>query len=343
MGIIEGDLNKTLGDRFYINLSPADSEFVPRVASVEIKTAGPFSIDQVWPGNYTLTITGEYGNGSVPCGMPSSICFGHYHPLLESRQITVTKTGLEGLKIEIGALPALDGELLIDGKEPDAKNSVENPTLAEGYASEGGRTAILDEHGHFSFDWLDVRPYEYRLTTYEPKLYLQSMLLDGKPVDGRHIQLQFGQKSHLVVRLATDGASGGLTPSPVQPPTDPYRDLCRYFGGQSTLVLMIPDPLPEDNSGILEGGSTPDHDADFSQVPPGRYRVVAMDDAVLPGRGFVMPRGSVYLSKHDDLVKLSALGLPVEVEARRSFHWSVPVVTEQMRRILAEEGTPSTF
>jgi hypothetical protein len=106
---------------------------------------------------------------------------------------------------------------------------------------------------------------------------------------------------------------------------------------------MIPDPLPEDNSGILEGASTSDRDADFSQVPPGRYRVVAMDDAVLPGRGFVMPRGIAYLSKHDDLVKLSALGLPVQVEARQNFHWNVPVVTEQMRRILAEEGTPSTF
>jgi hypothetical protein len=68
-----------------------------------------------------------------------------------------------------------------------------------------------------------------------------------------------------------------------------------------------------------------------------------MDDAILPGRGFVMPRGSVYLSKRDDLVKLSTLGLPVQVEARQSFHWSVPVATEQMRRILAEEGTPSTF
>jgi len=342
-GIIEGDLNKTLGDRFFVNLSSGESEYVPNVAPVEIKAAGPFSIYQVWPGNYTLTITGEYGNGSVPCGMPSSICFGHYRHLLASRQITVTKAGLEGLKIEIGVLPALDGEVLIDGKEPDAENKVEDPTLAEEYASEGERTAKLDAHGHFSFAWLDVRPYEYRLTTYEPKYYLQSMLLDGKPVDGRHIQLQFGQKSHLVVRLATDGASGTVTPSPVQPPTDPYRDLCRYFGGQSTLVLMIPDPLPEDNSGILESASTTDDDAEFSQVPPGRYRVVAMDDAILPGRGFVMPRGSVYLSKRDDLVKLSTLGLPVQVEARQSFHWSVPVATEQMRRILAEEGTPSTF
>jgi len=342
-GIIEGDLNNSLGDRFFVNLSSGDSEYVPRMAPVEIKAAGPFSIDQVWPGNYTLTVTGEYGNGRVPCGMPSSICFGHYHHLLASRQITVTKAGLEGLKIEIGALPTLDGEVLIDGKEPDVKSRVENPTLAEGYASEGERTAKLDEHGHFSFPWLDVRPYEYRLITYEPKYYLQSMLLDGKPVDGRHIQLQFGQKSHLVVRLGTDGASGTLALSPVQPPTDPYQDLCRYFGGQSTLVLMIPDPLPEDNSGILEGASTSDRDADFSQVPPGRYRVVAMDDAVLPGRGFVMPRGIAYLSKHDDLVKLSALGLPVQVEARQNFHWNVPVVTEQMRRILAEEGTPSTF
>jgi hypothetical protein len=56
-----------------------------------------------------------------------------------------------------------------------------------------------------------------------------------------------------------------------------------------------------------------------------------------------MPYGTIYLSNHDDLVKLAALGTLVEVSAKQDFNWSAPIVTEQMRRMRAEEGSPATF
>jgi hypothetical protein len=345
-GTIEGRLDTALGDHVYVNLNPVDDALTPPIKPLEIKSAGAFELQQVWPGSYTLTVTGDYGNGTVPCGMPSSICFGHFHHLLASQQITVANTGLKGLRINIGVLPALDGEVLIDGKEPDSEHEVEDPTLSEENAGEGRHTAKLDNHGHFSFTNLDVRPYEYTLNKYEPHYYLQSILLDGKPIDGQHIQLHFGQSLHLVVRLATDGASGTLTTAPSNPPIDSYRDLCQMFSGVFTTILMIPDPLPADNTGIIEGTYSTDGEAFVSQVPPGHYRLVAADNLVLPGEGgegTVMLYGTVLLSKHDDLVRIGALGKPVEVGANQHFNWSVPVVTEQMRRMLKDEGFPSTF
>jgi protocatechuate 3,4-dioxygenase beta subunit len=342
-GTVEGQLDPALGDHFYVNLIPLDSSHAPRVKPLEIKSAGNFEVQQVWPGTYTLTVTASYGNGRVPCGMPSSICFGYFEHLLASQRITVASADLEGLKLSIGTLPTLDGEVVIDGKEPDAEHPAGNPVMSGELAREGVITAKLDSHGHFSFPTLDVRDYRISLDKYQPQYYVQSILLDGKSVVGRTIQLHFGQHGHLVIQLATDGATGTLTRLPGQPSVDPYRDLCRYFGSGSSLVLMIPDPLPADNSGIIEGTESTDGLARVSEVPPGHYRVLAADDLVLPGNRFFRPPGSVFLSSHDDLVKLGALGMPVEINPHQHFEFNAPVVTAQMRRMLAEEGFRSTF
>jgi hypothetical protein len=42
-------------------------------------------------------------------------------------------------------------------------------------------------------------------------------------------------------------------------------------------------------------------------------------------------------------VKLGALGMPAEINPHQHFEFNVPVVTAQMRRMLAEEGFRSTF
>ncbi|MGB7546430.1 MAG: carboxypeptidase-like regulatory domain-containing protein [Terracidiphilus sp.] len=342
-GTIEGHLDKALGDHFYVNLYPVDGALTPDVKPLEIKAAGAFELQQVWPGSYTLTVTASYGSGNVPCAMPSSICFGYFHYTLASQKITVTSAGLKGLELSIGALPKLDGEVLMDGGEPDAKSQIGSLTLSGEYTGTKDATAKLDSHRHFSFKTLDVWNYLVDLNRYEPHYYVQSIELDGKPEEGRHIQLHYGQSAHLVVRLATDGASGTLTAAPSQPPIDSYRDLCQNFGGGYALILMIPDPLPADNTGIITGTYSTDGMARVSQVPPGHYRILAADNLVLPGKRFMRPPGTVYLSRHDDLVKLAALGMPVEVSANQHFNWSVPTVTEQMRKMLAEEGFPSTF
>ncbi len=336
-GTIDGHLDPALGDHFYVNLNPEEFAHTPRVKPLEVKAAGSFEVKQVWPGRYTLTLTTSYGNGFLPCRMPSSICMGYYHHLLASQQITVTNAGARGLKLNVGALPTLDGEVLIDGKVPEPEHQVGTPSLSGESTSVEVSSAKLDSKGHFTFKSLDVEDNLFSLGMYQPRYYIQFIELDGKRIDGQHIQLHYGQSAHLVVRLATDGASGTLTADPSQPPVDPYPNR------SSPLVLMIPDPLPEDNTGILTGAYSTDGAARFSQVPPGHYRILAADNLVLPGEGFMRPSGTVYLSRHDDLVKLAALGMPVEVSANQHFNWSAPIVTEQMRRMLAEEGFPSTF
>jgi len=342
-GIIEGPLDKSLGDHFFVNLDPVDRVSTPVVMPLELTSEGPFEFKGVWPGKYTVTYSARHGNGYVPCSMPSSICMGYFHYTLASQQIAVTNAEVKGLRLKAGSLPSLDGELLLDGKPPDAENRIDNLTLSGDYSETENATAKLDGDGHFSFKTLDVWKYRIALERYDSPYYVQSIELDGKPVVGEHIQLQYGQSAHLVVRLATDGASGTIVPTASQPPIDSYRDLCRHFGGFVPQILMIPEPLPADNTGIVQGTYTTDGEDRFRQVPPGNYRILAVDGVVMPRQGFIMPYGTIYLSNHDDLVKLAALGTLVEVSAKQDFNWSAPIVTEQMRRMRAEEVSPATF
>lgn len=346
MGTVEGSLDSSLGDRFYINLEPADKVFTPAVDRVQITTAGSFVLKGVWPRKYTLTVEGEYGNGFVPCGIPSSICGGYFHHLLASQQLTVADRDVENIRLSIGALPTLDGEIVVDGELPQGWTS-RHLTLFWGNES---KSVEADVGGHFAFPSLDALRYGFSITGYPPENayepvdlgpnYIVSAALDGKPVVGRHIELHVGQKAHLVIHIKAGATSGKLVVLPTGPPVDPYIDPCRSLGQGGTAVLMIPDPLPEDNSGIIGVGTQPGGSGEgyVRSAPPGHYRVVAVDNVEIPMvQGIIAPR-TMAPAPHDFFVKLAAMGKPVEVVAGQEFEFTVPLLTEQAQQLMAEMG-----
>jgi hypothetical protein len=149
-----------------------------------------------------------------------------------------------------------------------------------------------------------------------------------------------------VIHLKVGAVQGKVTVGPGGPPVDPYRDLCKSLssGGSSRVVLMIPDPLPADDSGVL-GDSLAAHGdgADavyFRLVPPGKYRVVAVDNVGIPtGRAWGQTAAA---TSHEFLVKLAALGNPVEVVAGQEFEFTALFLTEQAQRLMAEMEMTAT-
>jgi hypothetical protein len=110
------------------------------------------------------------------------------------------------------------------------------------------------------------------------------------------------------------------------------------------VILMIPDPLPADDSGIFADEPAAHGDGNtvgyFDSIPPGKYRVVAADNV-----GFPMARQwgqTPAAASHDFLVKLAALGAPVEVVAGQQFDFTAPFLTEQAQRLMAEMGLSAT-
>jgi hypothetical protein len=345
-GSVAGKLDASLGDRFYVELEPVDREFTPIVGRVQMKEPGDFTLSDVWPGKYTLTLYGEYGKGTIPCGMPSSVCFGYFHHPLASQPIMVTNRNVDGVRLAVGAQPMLDGEFVVDGKLPQGWDS---PAITL-FWNTSNKIVKADAHGHFSFPPLDA--YEYRFSASAFPLdgfgpvYVESATLDGKLLTGRHFELHIGQKAHLVIHLKVSATNGKINIGPGAPPVDPYQDDCRSFssGGSSTVILMIPDPLPADDSGIFaDSPAAHGVGADagyFSSVPPGKYRVVAVDNVGIPSAR--MWGETAAAASHDFLVKLAALGKPVEVVAGQEFEFTAPYLTEQSQRLMAEMGLPAT-
>jgi hypothetical protein len=352
-GTVEGKLDPSLGNRFYIALEPADEVFTPSVGRLQITDEGSFTLKGVWPGKYTLTLYGEYGNGNLPCG-PSSICFGYYHHLVASRQVTVADRDVERLMVSVGVLPTLDGEALVDG-HPAEQNRRFMPAVT-GPLTPGGsqNTPQLDQDGRFSFGSVNAGEYGVNLPQYfsftrGDHYYVKSVLLNGQPIDGRHFQLKLGESGHLTINYASDGATGALRVGNENPPVDSYRDDCAGLTASGITLFMIPDPLPADNSGIIDVRPYDTGDTrrrDVSEVPPGKYHVLAVENFSLPWRrvnDMLIGSQLAILSSHAELVRLGALGEAVEVRPSQSFDFTLPVVTAQMRRLMAEMGMIATF
>jgi len=306
----------------------------------ELEEDGTFTFHGIRAGGYLLSLVVTDG-GRVFC---SGICYGETEHLFSSKQIMVVDQDLTDLRLEAQPPPVLNGELLIDGKAPGqeikARWSSWIPSLSKVDNFERPMTAKLDDNGHFSFGALDAVSYNVYLNNFWPDYYVQSILLNGAPIVGTHLSLGFGQSAHLTIRISTDAASGILRSEPSKPPIDPFRDLCQGgFEIDSGMEwLMIPDALPDDNSGLVHARYVSSSESRAGGVPPGKYRVVAFSNFAMTShrRGRPVP----LYTNHDFLQRLGALGKPVVVTAGQQFDFTAPLVTEQIQEVLADMGLP---
>ena len=361
-GVIDGKIDSVLGYRFRVEIASENPDYPSPVEPGEVGKDGKFELNVVWPGSYTLILTTECDDATVSCdpkyeskyldGRHIRIPAGFFHRTLASQRITVTNSDLVGLKLTLDTLPSLDAEVVFGENTGKGNNPFSYVRLLERGAEfeipsrDPLTEAKLESNGHYFFKYLNARDYAFHVDNLFTDNYVKSILLDGKPMEGARIRLSPGQSAHLVAYMATDGASGTIVPGPTDPPVDEYEDQCRFVNGRPTRILMIPDLLPSDDSGILIGftltnsENLPDGKYHFSAVPPGNYHILALD---LLGRfgGLVVGADDVAFESHDALVKLAALGKPVEVKSNQHFEWVAPVVTEQMMKLKAELGLPA--
>jgi hypothetical protein len=95
--------------------------------------------------------------------------------------------------------------------------------------------------------------------------------------------------------------------------------------------LLIPDPLPPDNSGIIMSEHL------LPVVPPGRYRALAAGNFDLWMRGMLFRR-NVLLEDHDFVERLAALGDPVVITPKERLDIVAPDRTADVQKIMAEMG-----
>ena len=308
---------------------------------------GRFDFDAVDPGIYVLSTKQDGGDyfaygakGIKREGMPITLLAGQHKgdvvvaiPTEKVPKENDASAGDQRIFPQTTEPEAkLAGELLIDGKAPDPE-LIKNwqPSLVR-FQDRRPVSAKLTPDGHFAFDKLDEGDYNLFMNYAPSDQYLKSISLNGKLLDGGRIHLAKGESAEVVADMATDGASGVMTPGPTIPPIDPYEDVCVEFGvGGVGPVLLIPDPLPPDNSGII----LTEHLVPV--VPPGRYRALAAGNFDLWMRGMLFRR-NVLLEDHDFVERLAALGDPAVVTPKERLNIVAPDRTADVQRIMAEMG-----
>jgi hypothetical protein len=344
-GTVQGPLDSTLGDRFYVKLTPENPRLMPAVSAQRIEGDGSFDVSNVWPGGYTLSVTSTYAKfeGPMMCsGRIGSPCYSHLEHVVATLAISVGTADLNDVRPTLQPLAYLTGQILLDGNAPEAERLKKwswVPSLAKEFRNQAPATASLSLDGHFSMDSLDEGDYNFFINNFWPEYYIQSILVDGKVFEGKRFHLGFGQSAHVIVNLASDGASGVLRNAPGDPPMDPYRDLCQYFREPSTRTVLIPDPLPAGDPGVLEGSYSSDGEEHLAGVPPGRYRMVAFENFKFSNE-FDLRHSPGLFHNREFLEKLGQLGQAMEITPKQQFRWTGPVVTEGIQRLLAEIGEP---
>jgi hypothetical protein len=344
-GLVQA-LDTAVGDRVYVRLSPENPRSVTPPPVVSAWRNGYFDVSGVRPGSYTLTVASTFAKfeGPMMCSGPMGTpCYSNLEHVLATQSISVDNADLNDVRLKAQSLAHLTGEILLDGKALDSSRLNKGnwiPTLAKQFRNQAPVTASLSADEHFSMDSLDEGEYNFFINYFWPEYYIQSISLDDKLVEGSSFILRFGQSAHLIVKLATDGASGSLGSKPTNPPIDPYRDNCEYFDGGTTLRMLIPDPLPSDNSGILQGFYNAVGEQHFQGVPPGHYRILAAENFSLSQR-LARRAGGDLFGSHEFMTKLATFGQPVTITPKESFELTAPVVTESLQRLLADMGVPA--
>jgi hypothetical protein len=337
-GTVLGTLDPALGDTVYVKLTPENTRSTP-LPDRRVERDGSFDVGYVWPGHYTIMVASTYARFQGPRGCSGGLpCPSPLEHILATQQISVGTADINDVRLKMQSLARLTGEILLDGRKPDVESLKKwnlTSRLVKEFRNQAPATVPISVDGRFSIDSLDEGDYSLSINGLWEADYVQAVSVGGKPMEGRRIHLGFGQSVHVVVKLATDGASGMLRSEPLDPPVDPYWDQCLYSGpaGEAGGTL-IPDPLPADNSGIPQAASYGVGGHYFVAVPPGRYRIVALESYTFRLGGYN------FFQDHEFMLKLAALGRPVEIAPKQSFDLTAPVVTEAVQRLLAEMGVP---
>jgi DNA-binding transcriptional LysR family regulator len=307
-----------------------------------VESDGSFDIGYVWPGRYSLRIVTGSSSDSDRAITCSQRCYSALEHVVAEQKVQVGQGDLDDLHPAVRPLARLTGEIRLDGNLIDPEHMKNGatadrwiPNLAKKFRNQPPVLASVSSDGHFSMEQLDEGEYDFRIGYLWPEYYIQSVAIDGQPIEGRRVHMRLGQSSHMVVNLATDGASGYLANEPVSPPIDPYHDLCEPMQAGGIRRLFLPDPLPADNSGIEEGSYDAASTQRFPALPPGRYRILAVENR--PELLGPFASGTPF-EDHEFMVRLAALGRPVVIAPRQHFDLTAPVVTESFQHLLAEMG-----
>ncbi len=238
--------------------------------SSNIAKDGTFNLPGVAPGSYVLTVVSMSGKFRILARQP----------------VGVESADVKDLVISLTPPATIKGQIRVEGTRPA---SIAAPDLqsvqvflqgVDMFMVGGNATPKTD--GAFLLE--DVSPGKYSFSTSRAPegTYLKSLRFGNQDVLGKEIDLTSGAGGELEVSFSYGVAtvSGTLQlpePDPASTSTDPATQ--KPASPPSAQLLLVPDVLHVDGSGLLY--ASPDQNGAFAfrSVPPGHYRAYAFETA----------------------------------------------------------------
>lgn len=339
-GTAPQNLPRKDGEVFDISLTETNVAGAERWAGVKTKLqpGDPFDFPGVRSGSYVLRLTGPYkpSNGPVvfsgPCGPPSP-------RLVSAQNVTVKGRDIDDLIVDLNSQVSVMGQIHFEDIPSDTNGLKVSLPQSVSLLPENalcGSGTQLSPDGAFAIDHLEAGQYRVELDLQGP-LYIRSIFYNGNPVNGRYITLTRGKPAKLDLTVAADGGEvdAEVVHSFPLPESSRPDESCLSKMPAGSWAFLIPDPIPEDGSGILTGSPTNEGFIEINGVRPGRYHVIAGENSnLLNGVG---PFGSSAWKDPQYLRAVAAFGQTLEVHSGQKVRVKIQASTSQLQDALAEQ------
>ncbi len=323
-GKVAGSLPDSQSERITVNLAQGDSFFGFMGGQAMVGKDRTFDISGVSPGSYVLTLLVMGGPVRSLNHQPVDVGSGDVNDLM----LTITPPG------------SLQGQIHLEGTPPAGANAVNMAnirvrlTSADSvmvFAPLPNVTAKAD--GTLSAE--NVSPGKYYVQVNAPSgTYLKSVRFGQEEVLGKELDFQGGSGDLTVVfRYGPAEVDGSVQAAQTQTAPVPAGS---SSSGQSASpitasVVLVPDTLNADGSGIHFGSVDQSGTFTIKQLPPGHYRAYAFEEA-----------NTGQLENPDILKQLESKATVVEVKENDKKQIQLPLISaDDFQQILARLGIDS--
>lgn len=317
-GKVAGTLPEGSAENAMVNLSPRDEQvFAFFGGGSNIKPDGSFDIAGVAPGSYNLNYFVLAGN-IRSAGRQS---------------VDVTEGDVNGVMLPLTSPGSLRGTVRVEGAPPANTAAVDatNMHVSLMPADMGGMmgpmpNAKISKDGSFILD--NVTPGKYYVQANTPRgTYLKSVRYGAVEVLGKELDLSGAASGEIdVVYRYGPGEVDGTVQSPQSTATGSVAQ-----SAVSAQILLVPDTLNADGSGIHFGSTSNNGSFTMSGVPPGHYRAYALEE---------IDAGEV--QNPEVLKQLEQKGTDVEIKENEKKQIQLPLISfDDYQQLLARAGLAS--
>lgn len=302
------------GPRGFVSVHPRDDSFggLPNAQSM-VSNTHSFDIPGVVPGSYDLVLQTMGGRNRVPN--------------VGRQPIDVGAGDLNDVVIGLQTAASVRGSVRVEGT-PSATASVTNLNnihfrlMPYDMGSMFGPIpdAAVGADGTFTLE--NVAAGKYMLNFNGPNgVYLESVRIGSQELRGKYIDYSGGAGGELDIVLRYGGAEVDATVQGAQ-------NANASEPAQHANILLVPEEMNEDGSGMKFNSVGSGGNAAFKQLPPGRYKAYAFEDASFAD-----------LQNPDVLKQLEGKGTDVEVKGNETKQVQLPLIsTDEFLQVLTKLG-----